>query len=73
MRVEAVAWQTAAYMRSRKLPQWNRIARKYHPPKRQTTEQMMAIAKALTLAFGGTVIEQEGPDHDGGSDRGAKG
>jgi stalled ribosome rescue protein Dom34 len=54
----ALAWNTAALMRCKKMPAIESLMLKeedFKPKKRQTTQQMMEVAKSITRKLGGTI------------------
>lgn len=57
----ALAWNTAALSRQKTLPELKTLLIDDDPkpdqPKQQTTEEMIAMARMITLAYGGEIVE----------------
>lgn len=54
----ALAWHTAALVRSKKLPALRKLLIR-HRPAPQTWQEQLAIAKMWTAALGGTITSKE--------------
>jgi hypothetical protein len=54
-----LAYLTAAWGRSKKLPDLKKILKEDKPKKGQTPEDMLRVVKQLNAAFGGKEVKQE--------------
>lgn len=57
-RATYVAWRTAQLMRAKEFPTLQSLLTVKAPEPAQTPDQMIAVAKMITAALGGTIISK---------------